>query len=102
MGFKNGGSSSRLGFMKIVTLVFRFLQIVFALAVVGLYAQDLNKARKVGKYSDSKWVTYLSLSLFRLPHFLFPFVNRTDRASQPRSASSARSPLSSTPFCYSF
>jgi len=29
---------------------------VFALAVVGLYAQDLNKARKEHKYSDGKWV----------------------------------------------
>jgi len=29
---------------------------VFALAVIGLYAQDLNKARKEHKYSDGKWV----------------------------------------------
>jgi H+/Cl- antiporter ClcA len=33
---------------------------VFALAVVGLYAQDLNKARKEHKYSDGKWVCLLN------------------------------------------
>jgi len=56
MGFRDGGSS-RFSIQNILNLVLRFLQIIFALAVVGLYAQDLNKARKVGKYSDSKWVT---------------------------------------------
>lgn len=41
--------------------VFRFIQIVFALAVCGLYGVDLNRANKAGKYSDGKWV-YLFLS----------------------------------------
>jgi hypothetical protein len=51
-----GSASSRFSLQNILNLVLRVLQIVFALAVVGLYAQDLNKARKVDKYSDSKWV----------------------------------------------
>jgi hypothetical protein len=53
MGFKDGG---RFSLLNIVTLIFRFLQFVFAIAVVGLYAQDLNRARGLDKYSDSKWV----------------------------------------------
>lgn len=55
MGFGDGGSS-RFSLQNMLNLVLRFLQIVFALAVVGLYAQDLNKAKKVPRYSDSKWV----------------------------------------------
>ncbi|KAF7514459.1 hypothetical protein GJ744_000229 [Endocarpon pusillum] len=54
MGFGSSGSS-RFSLQNILNLVLRFLQIVFALAVVGLYAQDLNKAHKVDKYSDSRW-----------------------------------------------
>ena len=56
MGLRDGGSS-RFSLQNILNLVIRFLQIVFALAVVGLYAQDLNKATKVPKYSGSKWVS---------------------------------------------
>jgi len=48
--------SSRFSVTDIINLVLRFLQLVFALAVIGLYAQDLNKARKEQKYSDGKWV----------------------------------------------
>jgi hypothetical protein len=48
--------SGRFSATNIVNLVLRFLQLIFALAVVGLYAQDLNKARKEAKYSDEKWV----------------------------------------------
>ena len=51
-----GSGSSRFNLQNILNLVLRTLQIIFALAVVGLYAQDLNKADKVDKYSDSKWV----------------------------------------------
>jgi hypothetical protein len=36
---------------------FRFVQMILAIAVIGLYAQDLNKAQKEGKYSDGKWVS---------------------------------------------
>lgn len=66
MAFGNGGSS-RFGLQNILNLVLRVLQIVFALAVVGLYAQDLNKAKKVGKYSDSQWV--------KIPHSSIKVVN---------------------------
>lgn len=51
-----GAGRSPFRWQNILNLVLRFVQIVFALAVVGLYAQDLNKARKVDKYSDSRWV----------------------------------------------
>lgn len=40
---------------KIPLWVLRFLQFVFAITVIGLYAQDLKKAHKEHKYSDSKW-----------------------------------------------
>ena len=41
--------------LLIVNWVLRFLQFVFAVAVIGLYAQDLKKAHKEHKYTDSKW-----------------------------------------------
>lgn len=46
------------GFSKATAghVVYRFIQMVLALAVVGLYAQDLRRANKVGKYQDGKWV----------------------------------------------
>ena len=59
MGFQDR-SSSRFSVTSIINLILRFLQMVFALAVVGLYAQDLNKARKEHKYSDGKWVCLLN------------------------------------------
>jgi hypothetical protein len=59
MGIRDRGSS-RFSITGIINLVLRFLQMVFALAVVGLYAQDLNKARKEHKYSDGKWVRLLN------------------------------------------
>ncbi|OAL43754.1 hypothetical protein IQ07DRAFT_287011 [Pyrenochaeta sp. DS3sAY3a] len=33
----------------------RFFQLVLGLTVIGLYAVDLDNARKAGKYIDSKW-----------------------------------------------
>ncbi len=42
--------------------VFRFLQLVLALAVCGLYGADLNRANKQHKYSDGKWVCASSQS----------------------------------------
>jgi len=41
---------------NIVYLVFRTLQLITALVVIGLYGVDLNRAQKEHKYSDSKWV----------------------------------------------
>ncbi|PBP21785.1 hypothetical protein BUE80_DR007179 [Diplocarpon rosae] len=36
--------------------LFRFVQLVLALTVCGLYAGDLNRARRAGKDSDGRWV----------------------------------------------
>ena len=36
--------------------IYRLLQIIFALTVVGLYGVDLHKANRENKYSDGKWV----------------------------------------------
>ncbi|KAH6718515.1 hypothetical protein BKA61DRAFT_303244 [Leptodontidium sp. MPI-SDFR-AT-0119] len=59
--------------------VFRFIQIVFALAVCGLYGVDLNHANKAGKYSDGKWVyaeVTAALSAFTALLYLIPFTSR--------------------------
>jgi hypothetical protein len=40
----------------IARVIYRIFQFVMGLVVIGLYAQDLDKARKAGKYVDSKWV----------------------------------------------
>jgi hypothetical protein len=40
----------------IVRIFLRFFQFVLGLTVIGLYAVDLDNARKAGKYTDSKWV----------------------------------------------
>lgn len=40
----------------IINTVLRAIMLIFACAVIGLYAQDLNKAHREHKYSDSKWV----------------------------------------------
>ena len=57
MGLKGRASSGGGGFVTfILNATLRFLQFVFAIAVIGLYAQDLNKAHKEDKYTDGKWV----------------------------------------------
>ncbi|KAL9629653.1 MAG: hypothetical protein Q9164_006784, partial [Protoblastenia rupestris] len=38
-----------------INLTLRFLQFIFAIAVIGLYATDINNARKDSKGADSKW-----------------------------------------------
>ncbi|KAL8946943.1 MAG: hypothetical protein Q9222_006727 [Ikaeria aurantiellina] len=55
--FSRGSSSSSSGSLlsKLPLWILRFLQFVFAITVIGLYAQDLKKAHKEHKYSDSKW-----------------------------------------------
>lgn len=40
----------------------RFVQFVFGIAVIGLYAQDLVRSRKSGHGMDSEWVSYISSS----------------------------------------
>lgn len=37
-------------------ILMRLFQFIMGIVVIGLYAQDLHKARKAGKYVDSKWV----------------------------------------------
>jgi hypothetical protein len=37
-------------------ILFRLCQFVMGLVVIGLYAQDLDKARRAHKYADPKWV----------------------------------------------
>lgn len=60
MGWKDQLPSARTrgGFQwsNIFHMVYRFIQIVMACVVIGYYASDLNAARKVHKYADSKWV----------------------------------------------
>lgn len=41
----------------LANVVLRFFQFALGVTVIGLYGVDLNNARKVGKYSDSKWVS---------------------------------------------
>ncbi|KAK0105187.1 hypothetical protein ONS95_004417 [Cadophora gregata] len=59
--------------------VYRFIQLVFALAVCGLYGVDLNRANKAGKYSDGKWIyaeVTASLSAFTAVLYIVPFTPR--------------------------
>jgi len=59
--------------------VFRFIQLILALAVVGLYATDLNAANKQGKYSDGKWVYAVvtgSFSAVTAVVYMIPFIAR--------------------------
>jgi len=50
----------------IIHSAFRFIQLVLALAVCGLYGVDLSAANKQGKYSDGKWVCLSSSVLYPL------------------------------------
>jgi len=59
--------------------IFRFIQLVMALAVCGLYGVDLHAANKQGKYSDGKWVyaeVVASLSAFTALLYMIPFIMR--------------------------
>lgn len=50
----SGGGKLRIA--AIAHVFCRFVQIIMACVVIGYYASDLREARKVHKYSDSKWV----------------------------------------------
>jgi H+/Cl- antiporter ClcA len=59
--------------------VFRFIQLILALTVCGLYGVDLNKADREGKYSDGKWVyaeVTASLSAVTTLLYMIPFMSR--------------------------
>jgi hypothetical protein len=49
-----GFFSTSMGYFAFSAL--HLVCLALALAVCGLYGQDLNNARKEHKYSDSKWV----------------------------------------------
>lgn len=46
---------------SLLLFIFRLLQFVGATAVIVYYAQDLDRARKLKKYADSKWVRSIHL-----------------------------------------
>ena len=56
--FQRTSKSGAFGFdnHNLINIFLRFFQFVLGLAVVGLYAQDLNRARKQHAYADAKWV----------------------------------------------
>ncbi|KAF2015572.1 hypothetical protein BU24DRAFT_180603 [Aaosphaeria arxii CBS 175.79] len=39
----------------ILRIFIRLIQFALGVAVIGLYAQDLDRARRAGKYIDAKW-----------------------------------------------
>ncbi|PSS14857.1 hypothetical protein M430DRAFT_35720 [Amorphotheca resinae ATCC 22711] len=63
----------------IALTVFRFIQMIFALTVCGLYGVDLHAAHKEHKYSDAKWVyaeVVASLSAVTALLYMIPIVAR--------------------------
>ena len=61
MAFKFGRSSgstssSSSPAMFFVNLLIRFIQFVFAIAVIGLYGTDISNARKGHEHQDSRWI----------------------------------------------
>ncbi|KAA8624931.1 MARVEL multi-domain protein [Pyrenophora tritici-repentis] len=72
------GTSLRasLSATTIARLVLRLFQFVMALTVIGMYAVDLDRARKADKYVDSKWVWAVvcgSLGAVASLVFMLPF-----------------------------
>ncbi|OAP61413.1 hypothetical protein AYL99_03616 [Fonsecaea erecta] len=59
MGFFSVFSNFRKS--NLFNLVFRSLQLIDALVVIGMYAVDLNNANKQDKYADAKWVRTTNL-----------------------------------------
>ncbi|TVY59723.1 hypothetical protein LSUE1_G010118, partial [Lachnellula suecica] len=59
--------------------ILRFIQLVLALTVCGLYGVDLHAANKEHKYSDGKWVyaeITASLSALTALLYLIPLISR--------------------------
>jgi len=68
-----------MAFSYLMFSVLHFLQLVLALAVVGLYGTDVNRARVEHKYADSKWVYAVivaSLSALTSVLYFIPFILR--------------------------
>lgn len=69
----------KLGFIWLATLALNLVRFLLAIAVVGLYGHDLNKARDQGKSVDSKWayvVAVGALAAFTAVLYMIPFVLR--------------------------
>ncbi|KAI1423885.1 hypothetical protein F5Y12DRAFT_715870 [Xylaria sp. FL1777] len=59
--------------------ILHFFQFVLAIAVIGLYGTDLDRAHKKGAYTDGKWVYAIvvaSLSAVTAVLYLIPFFLR--------------------------
>lgn len=70
--FRNGKS-------YILFVILHFFAFVLSLTVIGLYAQDIQRAREAGKYSDPKWIFAVvvgALSAVTALVYLVPFVLR--------------------------
>jgi hypothetical protein len=81
MGIMDRYSDIPGGFFAFVLfLLTRFFQFILAIAVIGLYAQDLARAHKAGVYTDKNWVYAVvvsSLSTFVALLYFIPAVTRT-------------------------
>jgi hypothetical protein len=58
----------------------RFIQFIIALSVIGLYAQDLTAAHKVGAYTDSNWAYAVVVGTFSAVAALAYFIPIVTRA----------------------
>ena len=57
MAFRDRAEASHRNFLGFIfSTILRFIQLVLALAVVGLYGQYVNTARAEGKYMDPNYV----------------------------------------------
>ncbi|EJT79811.1 hypothetical protein GGTG_04894 [Gaeumannomyces tritici R3-111a-1] len=69
----------RHGKSYILFLILHFFAFVLSLTVIGLYAQDIQRAREAGKHSDPKWVFAVvvgALSAVTALIYFVPFVLR--------------------------
>jgi hypothetical protein len=58
-------------------ILIRLFQFIMGIVVIGLYAQDLDRARKAGKYVDAKWAYAVfcgSFGAFMALVFMMPFI----------------------------
>lgn len=75
MGFRN---ILGMGVMYLSLAALNFIKLVLAIVVIGLYAVDLDSARKAGSYADSKWafavavgaISAVTALLYMIPFFL--------------------------------
>ena len=78
MGWRESGSNAHFSFIGFVFhALIRFLQLVLALAVIGLYGQYLNNARIQNKYADPNFVYAVvtaSLAAVTAVVYLIPFL----------------------------